>query len=43
MGRNEKKIAEYVRKLLEEDALSDQIGLRKYFDPFTGEQTKGGK
>ena len=43
IGRNEKKIAEYVRRQLEEDALSDQIGLREYFDPFTGEQVKEGK
>ena len=38
VGRNEKKIAEYVRNQLQEDALSDQIGLREYFDPFAGEQ-----
>ena len=38
VGKNEKKIAEYVRNQLQEDALSDQIGLREYFDPFTGAQ-----
>lgn len=43
VGRNEKKIAEYVRNQLQEDALSDQIGLREYFDPFTGEPVKKGK
>jgi putative transposase len=37
VGRNEKKIAEYVRNQLQEDQLTDQIGLREYFDPFTGE------
>ena len=37
VGRNEKKIAEYVRNQLQEDHLTDQIGLREYFDPFTGE------
>ena len=36
-ARNEKKIAEYVRNQLQEDQLTDQIGLREYFDPFTGE------
>ena len=40
VGRNEKKIAEYVRNQLQEDQLSDQIGLREYFDPFTGEPEK---
>ena len=38
VGKNEKKIAEYVRNQLQEDALSDQIGLREYFDPFAGAQ-----
>ena len=38
VGKNEKKIAEYVRNQLQEDALSDQIGLHEYFDPFTGAQ-----
>ncbi len=37
VGRNEKKIAEYVRNQLQEDQLTDQIGLREYFAPFTGE------
>ena len=37
---NEKKIAEYVRNQLQEDQISDQIGLREYFDPFTGEPEK---
>ena len=40
VGRNEKKIAEYVRNQLQEDQLTDQIGLREYFDPFTGEPDK---
>lgn len=43
VGRNEKKIAEYVRNQLEEDQLTDQIGLQEYFDPFTGEPAKKGK
>ena len=37
VGRNEKKIAEYVRNQLQEDQITDQIGLREYFNPFTGE------
>jgi len=40
VGRIEKRIAEYVRNQLQEDALSDQIVIREYFDPFTGEQVE---
>ena len=40
VGRNEKKKAEYVRNQLQENQLTDQIGLREYFDPFTGEPDK---
>ena len=36
VGRNEAKIAEYVRNQLEEDIMSDQIGMKEYYDPFTG-------
>ncbi len=43
VGRNEKKTAEYVRNQLQEDQLTDQIGLREYFDPFTGGPDKKGK
>ena len=43
VGKNEKKIAEYVRNQLQEDLLEDQITLKEYVDPFTGEQVKQGK
>lgn len=43
VGRNEKKIAEYVRNQLQEDQLSDQLTIREYIDPFTGEQVGKGK
>ena len=43
VGRNEKKIAEYVRNQLQEDQITDQIGLQEYFDPFTGEPERKGK
>ena len=33
-------IAEYIRKQLQSDIAEDQIGLKEYFDPFTGEQNK---
>ena len=36
VGRNEVKIAEYVRNQLEEDIMSDQISMKEYYDPFTG-------
>ena len=40
VGKNEKKIAEYIRHQLEEDMIADQISLKEYTDPFTGEQAK---
>ena len=43
VGKNEKKIAEYIRRQLEEDMMADQISLKEYKDPFTGEQVKEGK
>ena len=36
VGKNEKKIAEYVRNQLQEDMVSDQISIKEYIDPFTG-------
>lgn len=43
VGRNEKKIREYVRNQLQEDRMNDQISLKEYVDPFTGEQVKKDK
>ena len=37
VGKNTKKIAEYIRTQLQEDSMSDQISLVEYIDPFTGE------
>ena len=37
VGKNAKKIAEYVRNQLKEDYTTDQITLKEYIDPFTGE------
>ena len=39
VGKNEKKIAEYVRNQLQEDLASDQLSFKEYIDPFTGSQT----
>lgn len=36
VGKNGKKIAEYVRNQLQEDLASDQLSFREYIDPFTG-------
>lgn len=38
VGRNEAKIVEYVRNQLQEDIMSDQISIKEYIDPFTGEK-----
>ena len=34
VGKNEKIIKEYIRNQLEEDYMSDQIGLKEFEDPF---------
>ena len=38
VGKNEKKIREYISGQLEEDYLQDQISLKEYIDPFTGDR-----
>ena len=43
VGKNAKKIEEYIRNQLQEDAIADQISLIEYIDPFTGEQVKKDK
>ena len=40
VGKNEKMIKEYIRNQLEEDYTSDQISIKEYMDPFTGEKRK---
>lgn len=39
-GKNTKKIAKYIRRKLHEDAVTDQISLKEYIDPFTGKAVK---
>ena len=41
--RNKKVIAEYIRNQFAEDKISDQISIKEYFDPFTGEQVTKSK
>ena len=43
VGKNEKVIAEYIRNQLQEDKLYDQMSMKEFIDPFTGEQVKGDK
>ena len=40
VGKNEKMIQEYIRNQLEEDYTSDQISLKEFTDPFTGDKRK---
>lgn len=40
VGKNEKAIRDYIRNQLEEDFMKDQISIKEYMDPFTGEKIK---
>ena len=40
VGRNEKMIREYIRTQLQEDKIADQLSMKEYIDPFTGEPVK---
>ena len=39
-GKNEKEIAEYIWQQLQDDIAEDQISLKEFVDPFTGEKKK---
>ena len=43
VGKNEKKIKQYIADQLKEDYINDQISIKEYIDPFTGEQVEGRK
>ena len=43
VGKNEKVIAEYIRTQLQEDKLYDQMSMKEFIDPFTGEQVRRDK
>ena len=43
VGRNKKAIKAYIQNQLEEDKMSDQISMKEFIDPFTGEPVKEGK
>ena len=38
VGKNTKIIEEYIRNQLQSDIMEDQISMKEYFDPFTGEK-----
>jgi len=43
VGKNAKKIQEYIRRQLQEDATADQISMKEYIDPFTGKPVNKGR
>ncbi len=40
VGRNRKRIEEYIRSQLQEDVAEDQLTLKEYMDPFTGDKVR---
>ena len=40
VGRNKKVIEKYIKNQLEEDFANDQISLKEYVDPFTGNKNR---
>ena len=40
VGRNKKAIEEYIKNQIQEDIIHEQISLKEYIDPFTGEPVK---
>ncbi|MBQ7669538.1 MAG: IS200/IS605 family transposase [Clostridia bacterium] len=43
VGRNRKVIEQYIRNQLQQDHEDEQLSLKEFIDPFTGEPVKGGK
>ena len=40
VGRNKKIIAEYIRNQMEEDYAADQMSIKEYVNPFTGDKNR---
>ena len=40
VGRNKKIIEEYIKNQIQEDLAYEQLSLKEYIDPFTGEKIK---
>lgn len=38
VGKNKKMIEEYIRNQLQEDEMLDQMTMKEYYDPFTGDK-----
>ena len=36
VGKNKKKIQEYMRKQLQQDQIANRLSLKEFVDPFTG-------
>ena len=43
VGRNEKQIQEYIKNQMQEDYMEDQMSIKEYIDPFTGQPVEKGK
>lgn len=43
VGRNKEAIKKYIANQLEEDKLYEQMSMKEYIDPFTGEPVKESK
>ena len=43
VGRNKKAIQEYIQNQLQEDYSDDQMSIKEYVDPFTGQPAQEGK
>jgi len=42
VGRNRKAIEQYIKTQIQEDISAEQLSLKEYIDPFTGQQAKEG-
>ena len=43
VGRNRRAIEQYIRNQLQEDYTDDQMSIKEYIGPFTGQPVKEGK
>ena len=43
VGRNKTAIEKYIKNQIEEDKIAEQISMKEYIDPFTGEPVKESK
>ena len=43
VGKNSRRIKEYIKNQLQEDLVADQLSLKEFIDPFTGETVQKSK